>query len=516
MPKKPKELVANNEKLLTEWDYSKNEELGFFPEKVSSKSNKKIWWKCENGHSYLMTIKKKTSRGRGCPVCSGHKTVAGINDFLTCFPELATEWHPTRNGDLRPSDLSRKNGKKVWWRCQYGHEWEATPKDRANDNTGCPFCKARRQTSFSEQAIYYYVKKLYPDATNRSKELFSNKMELDIYIPSIQLGIEYDGAAWHNSEEVHKKEREKYNLCREKQITLIRVKEETGKEWRDVADTMYIIKNRRDRYELTAVIKALLDSIDRNSSMWTRKNPLCFHSTIEVDLERDENEIKEYLVAIPNSLEELRPDLVEEWNQEKNGNLSPKLFGINANDRVWWKCKKCGYEWRTSVIQRGGKRQSGCPECSKKLRGETFTARKVKERGSLAENNPELAKEWHPTKNGEVTAFNVTEKRFKNAWWRCSKCGYEWEASPNNRSKGSGCPCCSGRVPKTGVNDFQTLFPRLVNDWDFEKNGIDTPDKFLPKSGKKVWWKCSICGYSWKSEIRNRSSGHGCPNYRKH
>ena len=227
--------------------------------------------------------------------------------------------------------------------------------------------------------------------------------------------------------------------------------------------------------------------------------------------DRDENEIREYLSAIPNSLVELRPDLVEEWHPTKNGNLRPDMFGINSNDHAWWKCSTCGHEWQTTIIQRGGKRKSGCPECSKILRGKTFTRSKVAERGSLAENNPTLAKEWHPTKNGELTPNDITPKRFKNVWWLCPKCGYEWEASPNNRSKGVGCPCCSGRVPKVGVNDFQTLFPELVVEWDVEKNTPYMPNQFLPKSGKKVWWRCRDCDYEWQTVIRNRTNGHGCP-----
>lgn len=93
----------------------------------------------------------------------------------------------------------------------------------------------------------------------------------------------------------------------------------------------------------------------------------------------------------------------------KNGNLRPELFGINSNDRVWWRCSKCGHEWRTTIIHRAGKRNSGCSECAKEQKGKTFTKRRVSERGSLVEKNPALAAEWHPTKNGELTPADVTE-----------------------------------------------------------------------------------------------------------
>ena len=218
----------------------------------------------------------------------------------------------------------------------------------------------------------------------------------------------------------------------------------------------------------------------------------------------------------PNSLVKLRPDLANEWHPDKNGDLKPHMFGINSKKYAWWACKTCGHEWQTTISQRGGKQNSRCPECSKKLRGKTFTANKVAERGSLAENNPMLAAEWHPTKNEELTPADITTKRFKPVWWLCPKCGHEWAASPNNRSNGVGCPCCSGRVPKIGTNDFQTLYPNLAQEWNYEKNGSATPDKFLPKSGKKVWWSCRSCGFQWETTIQNRTKGHGCPNFRKH
>ena len=334
-------------------------------------------------------------------------------------------------------------------------------------------------------------------------------MELDIYVPSIRFAVEFDGAMWHSSEGTHRKERLKYEICKENRVTLVRVKERTSREWNDVADAVYTIR-KKNLSELQSVIQAILDSIDRESNMWTRSNPLCFHSSIVIDLERDANEIREYLTPIPNSLAELRPDLVEEWNVEKNGNLTSNMFGINSNDKVWWKCSKCGHEWQTSIIQRGGKRNSGCPECAKQRKGKSFTKRRVNERGSLANNNLTLAAEWHPTLNGDLTPNDITEKRFAPVWWKCSKCEHEWKVSPNSRSNGVGCPCCSGRVPKVGANDFKTLFPIIAEEWDYSKNGELRPEQFLPKSGKKVWWKCKTCGNEWETEIRLRTNGHGC------
>ena len=125
--------------------------------------------------------------------------------------------------------------------------------------------------------------------------------------------------------------------------------------------------------------------------------------------------------------------------------------------------------------------------------------------------NITIAKEFHPTKNGELTVDNITAKRFKKVWWLCPKCKYEWEASPNNRSKGVGCPHCSGRVAMPGFDDIITLKLPFMDEWNYEKNKDINPNTLLPGSGKKAWWKCKTCGYEWFTDVRMRTIGHSCP-----
>lgn len=68
----------------------------------------------------------------------------------------------------------------------------------------------------------------------------------------------------------------------------------------------------------------------------------------------------------------------------------------------------------------------------------------MKEKRSLAEEYQELAKEWHPTKNGELTPKDITSGSGKKVWWLCSK-GHEWQARVADRTSGKGCPYCSGK-----------------------------------------------------------------------
>ena len=57
-------------------------------------------------------------------------------------PELAKEWNNAKNGNLKPEDFTVFSEKKVWWKCEKGHEWQAAICDR-NNGTGCPYCSGR-------------------------------------------------------------------------------------------------------------------------------------------------------------------------------------------------------------------------------------------------------------------------------------------------------------------------------------------------------------------------------------
>ncbi|SCX09669.1 Probable Zinc-ribbon domain-containing protein [Lachnospiraceae bacterium YSD2013] len=500
------DLLSQFPEIAAEWNYEKNSPLT--PDNITKASKQKVWWTCENGHDYEQHVDKRTLRGYNCPICSGKKTVAGINDFAIVYPDIAAEWHPTKNGDKKPSMYSPKNGYRAWWQCKYNHEWQATIHDRSS-GTGCPICKNRYSSSFAEQAIFFYVKKLCPDAINRYKGLLDNNREFDVYIPSRKVAIEFDGGYWHNSEESYEREKEKYQQCKKEGISLIRVKENADSYRMGVADYAYYLK-AKDKKQLQNIIQGIIDTLDPMSNFWTRRKVGNYHSSIVVDLDKDRQDILGYLYSVPNSLAELRPDLVEEWNYDKNGNLTPDLFGINSNEEAWWRCKICGHEWKTLIIHRAGKRNSGCPECKKISRGKAFTQNRVSERCSLADNCPELMKQWDFSKN-TIDPHQITAKYNKKVWWLCDKCNHSWQSSPNNRSKGVGCPCCSGRVPKKGVNDLKTVNPSLAAEWDYEKNQGKRPEDFLPNSGKNAWWKCCKCGNQWEAKIRDRNRGQRCP-----
>ena len=200
------DLLTINPQVASEWHPTKNGE--YQPQNFMSGSGKKAWWKCSScGHEWQTSIANRTSGdGTGCPKCKveiiaiKNSTPNSGESLLDINPELAKEWHPTRNGDLTPKDVFPNSGKTVWWKCIVGHEWKAAINIR-NRGIGCIQCSKEKQTSYPEQAVYYYMQKIFPDAINRYVD---NGKEVDVYIPSLKIGIEYDGMFFHTADKVIK------------------------------------------------------------------------------------------------------------------------------------------------------------------------------------------------------------------------------------------------------------------------------------------------------------------------
>lgn len=553
-----REKITENPRLIEEWDWEKNGELGLNPEEITAGSNKKAWWVCKEGHKWSAIIANRT-KGRKCPYCSNKIVIAGINDLQTKFPEIAAEWHPTKNekltpdmvlhgsdkkvwwqcnkcghewstkiyhrtkkngtgcpecakkkqgrlyrktmsiknnfainypeiaaqwhpvlnGDLKPNQISSGSGEKVWWQCKYGHEWQATINSRVQ-GCNCPYCNL--QTSFPEQTIYYYVKQFFPDTINCYTDF---GFELDIYIPSIKTAIEYDGVRFHKEKE--RKDKNKNQKCKSNNINLIRIRE-PGLCIYD--ECICLIRNdSRSNDSLADVIKKLFAILNVKK--------------YNINIDRDQAQILEmyrYSVA-SNSLAILNPEIAAEWHPTKNGNLKPENFANCSGKKVWWKCSKCLYEWKSSIATRTS--GSNCPCCVNLV--------VVSGKNDLQTKFPEIAAQWHPTKNKTLKPNMVVPGSGKRVWWICDECGYEWEATICSRSNGRGCPCCANKVVVAGINDLQTKFPDIAKEWHPTKNGNFKPNMIVYGSHKKVWWLCLKCSHEWEATIDNRTHGRGCP-----
>ena len=467
------DLQTINPNLAKEWNYSRNGDLKL--EDFTVNSGKKVWWKCYKGHEWQATVANRNHE-RGCPYCSNQKVLKEYNDLQTINPSLAKEWNYSKNGNLKPDDFTINSGKKVWWKCYKGHEWQATIASR-NSGGGCPVCDSEKHTSFPEYAIVYYLKKYGLQVIHTYKE---QGYELDVYVPSQKIAIEYDGYYWHKNKE--QGDLEKNLKCEKDGIKLYRIREGLSM-LNDSSIDFTIQQNQRD---LSKALQAILSEI--------------IGVNIDVDVKRDAIEIenlREYTEK-ENSLSSANPQVAKEWNYEKNGTVKPEYFRANSNKKVWWRCGS-GHEWQATIANRNN--GNGCPYCSGR--------QAVKDKNSLQIVNSALAKEWNYEKNQNQKPENFTANSGIKVWWRCNQ-GHEWQARITDRNQGQGCPYCAGRKVFSGYNDLQTVNPELVKEWDYEKNIELTPLTVTSGSNTKVWWKCSK-GHKWQASIANRSKGRGCP-----
>lgn len=477
-------LVSNFPELIKEWHPTRNK---IDPNTISYGSTRKVWWICNKGHEWQMSPNARTSQNQGCPYCAG-KRVSIDNSLAALYPDIVSEWHPTKNKGLTPDDVTKTSGKYAWWKCIYGHEWKAKISNRTALNSGCPFCS--NQTSRIEIRLFTELKALFNDTKWRMKR---EGIEMDIFIPSIKLAIEVDGGYWHQ-DRIEEDTRKNANLAT-MGISVLRVRENTLEKISE--HDIHYDEDEKHFNIVKRVVRTILDSIKIPDSM---VKPLrLYFDGHGLKNENGYKKILSYLPAPPpeQSLASILHEIKPIWHPSKNAPLEAEMFRLNSHKLAWWTCDY-GHEWQASIahISNGG----GCPYCSNT---------RVGYGNDLASVKPELAKEWHPSKNGILRPRDVLPGSGKKVWWKC-KYGHEWEATVNSRNKGTGCPYCANRRVGYG-NDLNTLRPDIADLWHTEKNGKLKPSDFTPGTRKSVWWRCEK-GHEWKQKITDRThSTYLCP-----
>ena len=368
------------------------------------KSDEKILFRCRKCHYEWPAKPDHVLEGHGCPVCGG--SMRKDNDtFLAQLTKVNPMIEP-----LEPYTNARN---KILCRCNYcKNEWPATP-DKLLRGNGCQNCDKRNKTSFPEQAIYFYLRKIYPDALNRYC-LPNSKTEIDIFIPSLKVGIEYDGVYWHKS----KKDREaqKYRKCQDHGITLYRMREST-EVIGGIADAIII---RGKPYNFETLDSALAELFGMMGVQ------------ILVNTFEDSASIREqfYTELASNSLAALYPEVAKEWHTEKNGTITPSMVSYGSNEPYWWKCSICQREWPAAVADRtvGDK---GCSKCAKAKLAKQF------------KKKHEVFVEQLKAVNPNLEPLEEYKRTHDNIMIHCKVCGHEWPAAPANLLRDRGCPICS-------------------------------------------------------------------------
>ena len=345
---KDNNLEAVFPEIAKEWHPTKNGELT--PKDFTHGTAKKVWWLCPKGHSYYSKINARTAMKTNCHYCSGRK-VGEDNNLLIVFPDIAKEWHPTMNGKLTPKDVTSKSDKKVWWLCPKGHSHESVVKNRTLNKSMCPDCS--NQSSEPEIRILSELKWFFDEVNSRYKV---DGVEIDIFLPNFNLGIEYDGKYWHKDNEDSDLKKNKFLLSQD--INLIRVREHPLKSLTE-NDVVVRINRSLEKTDLDKVLKKIYPFVD-NSTKEKINTYLRKSSFVNDEL------FKKYRSYFPspfpeNSLLKTHPLIASEWDYDKNYPLTPENFSYGSGNKIWWLCPK-GHSYDSTINHRTS--NNGCPFCS--------------------------------------------------------------------------------------------------------------------------------------------------------
>lgn len=468
-----KKFVIDDSFLMSEWNYEKND---VSPEQLTVGSGKKVWWKCKNGHEWEATINHR-NKGSGCPYCSGRVVIRGINDLQTTNPKLAQEWNFAKNGDLTPIDVLPNSNKTVWWICVNGHEWQATVNHR-NHGTGCPYCNGDKVIKGVNdlQTLYPQIAEEWDFAQNGDTSPqnvfpFSNKK------------------VWWVCKKGHKWQSTINNRVKGNGCPICSSGSRTS--FPEFAILFYLKKlgintlqsYKEFGYELDLFIPSLKTAIEYDGYYWHKDK-------IQLDLDKNKKCKIDGIVLVrirEKSLPSLNDTSIEYIINDNGSNLSEVIRQVLKNI--------LGIELDVDV-QRDFIFIENLREHSTQL-------------SSILITNPKLAKEWNFKRNAKLLPEHVTANSSKKVWWICNN-GHEWQARIADRSRGSGCPYCAGKLVVTGENDLKTLCPSLAEEWNYKRNGNLLPETVTLHCGQKVWWTCKN-GHEYQATIDNRSRGKGCP-----
>ncbi len=488
-------LLDASPSLLTEWHPVKNAPTA--PSDVASRSTTKYWWRCHKGHEWEASASNRSKRGDGCPYCSGRYPIVGETDLATTMPALAETWHPTLNGNLHPTDVSKGSGKKVWWLCKRGHAFECKISSRSG-GVGCGDC----------------YRGGFPEGYTRSPKFLSNdsriveSLDFNLNLGLDASSVEIDsveplfwrcekGHSYKASPALRFKQG-KYSpclICNPRNILpgvndlstlypkLALEFDHTKNLHKGILeiklgdkDRFWWLCNRGHSYE-----SRLSSRIHQGSGC-----PICTNQRVQTGF---------------NDMATTHPELAKEFDLNKNSPLQPTLIVAGVRRKLWWICSS-GHSFEAAGYQRIT--GTGCPICVNKEVLAGFN--------DMETTHPKLAREFDFEKNSPFDSKTLIAGTHKKLWWICPE-GHSYEVSGMKRvSENAGCPFCSSKRVLKGFNDMATLAPQLLPHFHFEKNAPLVPEQLAYRTNKTLWWICER-GHEYRAKPGNRlqEGGLGCP-----
>jgi len=341
-------------------------------------------------------------------------------------PELVKEWNFTKNKELSPEKISACTSQKVWWICSFGHEWEASVNSRAY-GTSCPYCANKAVLSgYNDLATTHSF--LLPEW-----DFEKNEKKPSEYTSGSNVKVWWKCPLRH-SYEMQITDKAKGGGCPYcSHRAVLPGYNDFATEFPELLKEWDFKKNKVSPHELFKSSKVVV--------WWKGKCGHEWQSTIKKRTRIKGCPICSGYLVVPgiNDLQTLFPEIALELSTSVEQKKAQEIYAY-SNTEYFWTCPQ-GHTYKKSAYQRT-KLNSHCAICSgyKTLAGYN----------DLATLFPAIAKEWHPTKNGDATPSDFVPGNAKKMWWKCSCCGNEFTMPIINRTKfGRSCPKCrSRRSPK--------------------------------------------------------------------
>lgn len=337
-----------------------------------------------------------------------------------CNPELAKKWHPLKNGDLKPCEVTKSSEKIVWWKCEYDHNWQQQIASIVRHKSKCPVCMGRKLMVGVNDIIT--VRKDLALEWNFDK---NNGLMPDMVKYNSNIKVWWKCKKGHEWEATVFSRTLNNNGCPycagfypiEGENDLSTVFPDIAKEW---------------NYEKNELTPEKYKPFSNKKVWWKCKKGHEWETRI---CERTRGTNCPYCsgrkVTEEDSIQMLYPELIKEWDFEKNKDISPADYSPRSEKKVHWVCAE-GHKWVASISNRVGNK-SGCPYCCGNLAIPGVTDLKTK--------CPELMEEWNYERNYRTNPEKITFRSNKKVWWKCKQ-GHEWRSTPHIRSNGCGCPYC--------------------------------------------------------------------------
>ena len=338
--------------LLDQWDGSRNGTLT--PDTVSYGSRQKLWWRCEQGHVWQAAVYTRAGGESGCPYCAGKRPWPGFNDLASRFPDLAKEWHPTKNGDLTPDQVLWGSNRRVWWQCAHGHVWDARVKSRAA-GAGCPYC-ASRQISPGDNDLAAQ----YPDLAAQWHPTKNGDLRPQDVVAGSRRKVWWQcpkGHVWQAASRAGGGAG--CPVCAGKQVV-------PGEN--DLATLFPQLAQQWDREKNGALTPQQVSSYSNRAAWWRCPLGHSWRAAISARAWGSDCPYCAGRKVLPgfNDLATRDPAVAAEWDPDLNGALTPQMVTAGSHKKAWWRCPE-NHVWKAVVYSRTGPKHCGCPVCAGKV-----------------------------------------------------------------------------------------------------------------------------------------------------